>query len=65
MIEWALHATSVPLPCNTRTIDKIDFDGIPEETTWENVDVYQLTMHKPDSGELPIEKSGSLLLLIP
>ncbi len=40
-----------------RITGHIEFDGIPKEHTWESVDIYPLTMHKPNFGTEPSEKS--------
>ncbi|HCC71225.1 MAG TPA: hypothetical protein DEQ09_08755, partial [Bacteroidales bacterium] len=35
----------------------ITFDGIPMEHTWNDLDLFPLTMHKPVFGSQPSEKS--------
>jgi len=40
-----------------RIISPVEFDGIPEEEAWEALDLFTLTMHKPNYGAQPSEKS--------
>jgi hypothetical protein len=40
-----------------RITNPIEFDGIPKEPAWEALDLYALTMHKPNYGDRPSEKS--------
>jgi hypothetical protein len=40
-----------------RITSPIDFDGIPKEAAWETADLFPLTMHKPNYGVPPSEKS--------
>ena len=40
-----------------RITGTIEFDGIPKETAWESLDLFALTMHKPNYGAQPSEKS--------
>ena len=40
-----------------RIISPVEFDGIPEEEAWEALDLFTLTMHKPNYGSQPSEKS--------
>jgi hypothetical protein len=40
-----------------RITNPIEFDGIPGEAAWEVLDLFQLTMHKPNFGAQPSEKS--------
>ena len=35
----------------------VEFDGVPNETAWELLDPFSLTMHKPNFGAQPSEKS--------
>ncbi len=35
----------------------VEFDGIPKEASWEALDLFSLTMHKPNYGAQPSEKS--------
>ena len=35
----------------------VEFDGIPKEATWEALDLFPLTMHKPNFGAQPSEIS--------
>ncbi len=40
-----------------RITSPIEFDGIPREAAWEILDIFPLTMHKPNYGAQPSEKS--------
>ena len=40
-----------------RIMVPVEFDGIPEEEAWEVLDLFTLTMHKPNYGAQPSEKS--------
>ena len=40
-----------------RITNPIDFDGIPNEATWKTLDLFTMTMHKPNYGDQPSEKS--------
>jgi hypothetical protein len=40
-----------------RIISPVEFNGIPEEVAWEAIDFFPLTMHKPNYGVQPSEKS--------
>jgi hypothetical protein len=40
-----------------RITNPIDFDGIPNDTTWKTLDLFTMTMHKPNYGDRPSEKS--------
>ena len=40
-----------------RITNPVEFDGIPKEPAWEALDLYALTMHKPNYGDRPSEKS--------
>ena len=35
----------------------VEFDGMPKETSWEAPDIFSLTMHKPNYGAQPSERS--------
>lgn len=35
----------------------VEFDGMPKETAWESLNFFSLTMHKPNFGAQPSEKS--------
>ena len=35
----------------------VEFDGVPNETAWELLDPFSMTMHKPNFGAQPSEKS--------
>ncbi len=35
----------------------VEFDGMPKETAWESLNLFSLTMHKPNFGAQPSEKS--------
>ena len=35
----------------------IEFDGIPDEPAWKSLDMYPLTMHRPNFGNQPSELS--------
>jgi hypothetical protein len=35
----------------------VEFDGIPREAAWQTLDVFSLTMHRPNYGSQPSEKS--------
>ena len=40
-----------------RLTSTIEFDGIPNESAWETLGNFQLTMHRPNFGNQPSEKS--------
>ena len=40
-----------------RLSSPIEFDGIPGEAAWEALDLFPLTMHRPNFGNQPSEKS--------
>jgi hypothetical protein len=40
-----------------RLTGPVEFDGIPKEAAWESLDLFALTMHKPNYGTQPSEKS--------
>ena len=40
-----------------RITSPVDFDGIPNEATWKTLDLFPLTMHKPNYRDLPSETS--------
>jgi hypothetical protein len=40
-----------------RITSAVEFDGIPGETAWQTLDLFALTMHKPNYGTQPSEKS--------
>ena len=42
-----------------RITSPVEFDGIPNEAAWESLDLFSLTMHKPNFGAQPSEKSDS------
>ncbi len=35
----------------------VEFDGMPQESAWQSLDLFSLTMHKPNFGSQPSEKS--------
>jgi hypothetical protein len=35
----------------------VEFDGIPQESAWQSLDLFSLTMHRPNFGTQPSEKS--------
>ena len=35
----------------------VEFDGMPQESAWQSLDLFPLTMHKPNFGTEPSEKS--------
>jgi hypothetical protein len=40
-----------------RIMAPVEFDGIPEEEAWKTLDLFTLTMHRPNYGTQPSEKS--------
>ncbi len=40
-----------------RILAPVKFDGMPEEEAWQALDLFNLTMHKPNFGAQPSEKS--------
>ncbi|GAG86859.1 unnamed protein product, partial [marine sediment metagenome] len=40
-----------------RLTSPVVFDGIPNEKAWETLDLFPLTMHRPNFGNQPSEKS--------
>ncbi len=40
-----------------RITDPVNFDGIPDDPVWEKASSFTLTMHKPDFGTQPSERS--------
>jgi len=40
-----------------RITGTVEFDGIPGEAAWQTLDLFALTMHKPNYGTQPSEKS--------
>jgi len=40
-----------------RITGSVEFDGIPGEIAWQTLDLFALTMHKPNYGTQPSEKS--------
>jgi len=40
-----------------RLTSNVEFDGIPGEAVWQTLDLFALTMHKPNYGTQPSEKS--------
>jgi len=40
-----------------RILTPVEFDGIPEEEAWKALDLFNLTMYKPNNGSQPSEKS--------
>lgn len=40
-----------------RLSSAIEFDGIPDEAAWETIDLIPLTMHRPNFGKQPSERS--------
>ncbi len=40
-----------------RLTTPVVFDGIPNETAWKSLDLFPLTMHRPNFGNQPSEKS--------
>ena len=40
-----------------RITSPVEFDGIPGEAAWQTLDLFALTMHKPNYGTQPSEKS--------
>lgn len=40
-----------------RITGQVSFDGIPDEEAWKSVDLFPLTMHKPNFGSEPSEKN--------
>ena len=42
-----------------RLTSVIEFDGIPDEPAWEILDLFPLTMHRPNFGNQPSEKSDA------
>ncbi len=40
-----------------RILAPVEFDGMPEEEAWQALDLFNLTMHKPNFGAQPSEKS--------
>jgi hypothetical protein len=40
-----------------RITSTVEFDGIPGEAAWQTLDLFALTMHKPNYGAQPSEKS--------
>jgi hypothetical protein len=40
-----------------RITNSVEFDGIPKESAWEDLDLFPLTMHRPNFGNQPSEKS--------
>jgi len=61
MIVLALGLRSNLISQESVTIKRItapvEFDGVPNETAWELPDPFSLTMHKPNFGAQPSEKS--------
>jgi len=35
----------------------VEFDGMPQESAWQSLDIFSLTMHRPNFGAQPSEKS--------
>jgi len=35
----------------------VEFDGMPQESAWQSLDLFALTMHKPNYGAQPSERS--------
>ena len=40
-----------------RLNNPVEFDGMPIEAAWEALDLFPLTMHRPNFGNQPSEKS--------
>ncbi len=40
-----------------RITNPIDFDGIPNEAIWKTLDLFTMTMHKPNYGDRPSERN--------
>jgi hypothetical protein len=40
-----------------RITNPVDFDGIPNEATWKTLDLFTMTMHRPNYGDQPSEQS--------
>ena len=40
-----------------RVTGPVEFDGIPKESAWEDLDLFHLTMHRPNFGNQPSERS--------
>ena len=52
--NYAISQESVKIK---RLTSAIEFDGIPAEAAWQALDLYPLTMHRPNFGNEPSEKS--------
>ena len=44
-----------------RYVNAIEFDGRPFEDAWSNLDYFYFTMHQPDFGREPLEKSEIMI----
>jgi hypothetical protein len=44
-----------------RYVSAIEFDGRPFEDAWNNLDDFHFTMHQPDFGREPLEKSEVMI----
>ena len=58
-LSLALHAIpSTEEPVKIKRISgPIEFDGIPDDKAWKDLDLFPLIMHKPNFGTQPSEKS--------